>query len=78
MDEIIKRLSDLSSRLSSRLSSVGRIRLVVGLVVVLFLTWLVSPVFHGLVMALYWVCPVSKDRLPLSHGASSQSNLFVL
>jgi hypothetical protein len=25
-----------------------------------------------------WVCPVSKDRLPLSHGASSQSNLFVL
>ncbi len=53
MDEIIKRLSDLSSRLSSRLSSVGRIRLVVGLVVVLFLTWLVSPVFHGLVMALY-------------------------
>ena len=53
MDEIIKRLSDLSSRLSSRLSSVGRIRLVVGLVVVLFLTWLVSPVFHGLMMALY-------------------------
>jgi hypothetical protein len=27
--------------------------LVVGLVAVLFLTWLVSPVFHGLVMALY-------------------------
>jgi hypothetical protein len=53
MDEIIKRLSDWSSRLSSRLSSVGRIRLVVGLVVVLFLTWLVSPVFHGLMMALY-------------------------
>jgi hypothetical protein len=24
-----------------------------------------------------WVCPVSTDRLPLSHGASSQSNLFV-
>src|SRR5829696_6999091 len=53
MDEIIKRLSDWSSRLSSRLSSVGRIRLVVGLIVVLFLAWLVSPVFHGLVMALY-------------------------
>src|SRR5215218_4476218 len=53
MDEIIKRLSDWSSRLSSRLSSVGRIRLVVGLIVVLFLTWLVSPVFHGLTMALY-------------------------
>src|ERR687894_2178014 len=53
MDEIVKRLSDWSSRLSARLSSVGRIRLVVGLVVVLFLAWLVSPVFHGLVMALY-------------------------
>ncbi len=53
MDEIIKRLSDLSSRLSSRLSSVGRVRLVVGLVGVLVFTWLVSPVFHGLVMALY-------------------------
>jgi len=53
MDEIIKRLSDFSSRLSSRLSSVGRVRLVVGLVVVLFLTWLVSPIFHGLIMALY-------------------------
>ena len=25
-----------------------------------------------------WVCPVSADCLPLSHGASSQSNLFVL
>ena len=49
MDEINRRLSDLSSRLSS----VGRVRLVVGLVVVLVLTWLVSPVFHGLVMALY-------------------------
>ena len=53
MDEIVKRLSDLSSRLSSRLSSVGRVRLVVGLVVALFFAWLVSPVFHGLVMALY-------------------------
>jgi hypothetical protein len=53
MDEIVKRLSDLSSRLSSRFSSVGRVRLVVGLVVALFLAWLVSPVFHGLVMALY-------------------------
>lgn len=49
MDEINRRLSDLSSRLSS----VSRVRLVVGLVVVLVLTWLVSPVFHGLVMALY-------------------------
>ncbi len=53
MDEIVKRLSDLSSRLSSRFSSVGRVRLVVGLVVALFLAWLVSPVFHGLIMALY-------------------------
>lgn len=25
-----------------------------------------------------WVCPVFTDCLPLSHGASSQSNLFVL
>jgi hypothetical protein len=25
-----------------------------------------------------WVCPVPTDRLPLSHSASSQSNLFVL
>ena len=49
MDEINRRLSDLSSRLSS----VSRVRLVVGLVVVLVLTWLVSPVFHGLAMALY-------------------------
>ena len=23
-----------------------------------------------------WVCPVSTDCLPLSHGTSSQSNLF--
>ena len=28
--------------------------------------------------SLMWVCPVSADCLPLSHGASSQSNLFVL
>ena len=25
-----------------------------------------------------WVCPVPTDRLPLSHSASSQSNLFVI
>jgi hypothetical protein len=49
VDKIRKRLSDLSSRLAS----VGRVRLLVSLVVVLFLAWLVSPVFHGLVMALY-------------------------
>ena len=49
MDKIRKRLSDLSSRLAS----VGRVRLLVSLVVVLFVAWLVSPVFHGLVMALY-------------------------
>jgi hypothetical protein len=54
MDEINRRLSNLSSRLSS----VGRVRLVVGLVVVLVLTWLVSPVFHGLVMALYVNWPI--------------------
>ena len=49
MDQIRKRLSDLSSRLAS----VGRVRLLASLVVVLFLAWLVSPVFHGLVMTLY-------------------------
>ena len=49
MDKIRKRLSDLSSRLAS----VGRVRLLVSLVVVLFFVWLVSPVFHSLVMALY-------------------------
>jgi hypothetical protein len=49
VDKIRKRLSDLSSRLAS----VGRVRLLVSLVVVLFFAWLVSPVFHGLVMALY-------------------------
>ena len=53
MDEINKRLSDLLSRLSWRLSSMGRVRLVVGLVVILFFAWLVSPIFHGLIMALY-------------------------
>src|SRR3712207_6258879 len=53
MDEITKRLSDLLSRLSKRLSTIGRVRLIVGLVVALFFVWLVSPVFHGLVMALY-------------------------
>src|SRR5215212_5222496 len=25
-----------------------------------------------------WHCPVSTDYLPLSHGTSSQSNLFVI
>lgn len=49
MDQIRKRVSDLLSRLAS----VGRVRLLVSLVVVLFFAWLVSPVFHGLVMALY-------------------------
>jgi hypothetical protein len=49
VDKIRKRLSDLSSRLASA----GRVRLLVSLVVVLFFAWLVSPVFHGLVMALY-------------------------
>ena len=49
MDKIWKRLSYLSSRLASA----GRVRLLVGLVLVLFFAWLVSPVFHGLVMALY-------------------------
>lgn len=49
MENINKRLN----RLLARLSSVGRVRLFVGLVVVLFIAWLVSPVFHGPVMALY-------------------------
>ena len=49
MDEIKKRLSSLRRKLSS----VGRVRLLVGLAVALFFVWLVSPVFHGLVMALY-------------------------
>ena len=49
MDEIKKRLSYLRRRLSS----VGRVRLLVGLAVALFFVWLVSPLFHGLAMALY-------------------------
>ena len=49
MDEIQKRLNDLSKRLSS----VSRVRLVIGAVVVLFFLWLVSPMFHGLVMMFY-------------------------
>ena len=49
MDEIKRRLSDLPARLSS----VGRVRLLVGLAVALFIVWLVSPAFHGLFMALY-------------------------
>src|SRR5919112_6250671 len=49
MDEIKKRLSSIRRRLSS----VGRARLLVGLAVALFFAWLVSPVFHGLAMALY-------------------------
>jgi len=31
-----------------------------------------------LIVLAVWVCPVSADCLPLSHGISSQSNLFVL
>src|SRR5687768_14973161 len=49
MDEIKRRLSDLPSRLSS----VSRVRLLIGAALTLFFAWLVSPVFHGLVMALY-------------------------
>lgn len=49
MDEIKKRLNYLRRRLSS----VGRVRLLVGLAVALFFVWLVSPLFHGLAMALY-------------------------
>ena len=49
MDEIKKRLNDLSKRLSS----VGRVRLAIGLAVILFFLWLISPAFHGLVMMLY-------------------------
>ena len=49
MDEIKKRLSSIRRKLSS----VGRVRLLVGLAVALFFVWLVSPVFHGLAMALY-------------------------
>ncbi|MGF1473781.1 MAG: hypothetical protein ACFB50_18825 [Rubrobacteraceae bacterium] len=49
MDEFNRRLKSLSKRLSS----VSRVRLVIGVVVTLFLLWLVSPAFHGLVMLLY-------------------------
>ena len=49
MDEIRKRLSYLRRRLSS----LGRVRLLVGLVAALFFVWLISPIFHGLFMALY-------------------------
>jgi hypothetical protein len=49
MDEIKKRLRSIRRRLSS----VGRVRLLVGLAVALFFVWLISPAFHGLVMALY-------------------------
>ena len=49
MGEIKKYLSSIRRRLSS----VGRVRLLVGLAVALFFVWLISPAFHGLVMALY-------------------------
>ena len=49
MDEIKKRLNSIRRKLSS----VGRVRLLVGLAVALFFVWLISPAFHGLVMALY-------------------------
>jgi hypothetical protein len=49
MDEIKKRLSSIRRKLSA----VGRARLLVGLAVALFFVWLVSPAFHGLLMALY-------------------------
>src|SRR5829696_2707829 len=49
MDEIKKRLSSIRRKLST----VGRVRLLVGLAVALFFVWLVSPAFHGLAMALY-------------------------
>jgi hypothetical protein len=49
MDELKRRLSDLRWRLSSA----GRVRLVVGSAVALFFVWLISPAFHGLFMALY-------------------------
>ena len=49
MDEIKKRLSSIRRKLSS----VGRVRLLVGLAVVLLFAWLISPAFHGLLMALY-------------------------
>ena len=54
MDEIKKRLSDLPSRLAS----IGRVRLLIGAALALFFMWLVSPVFYGLVMALYVNWPI--------------------
>ena len=32
----------------------------------------------GAPQGILWVCPVSTDRLPLSHSASSRSSLFEL
>jgi hypothetical protein len=49
MDELQKRLKDLSQRLSS----IGRVQLLIGLAVGLFFAWLISPIFHGFVMAIY-------------------------
>ncbi len=49
MDAIRKRLTSIQRKLSS----VGRVRLLVGLAVALFFVWLVSPAFHGLAMTLY-------------------------
>jgi hypothetical protein len=49
VDEIKKYLNSIRRRLSS----VGRVRLLVGLAVALFFVWLISPAFHGLIMALY-------------------------
>ncbi|MGB3633551.1 MAG: hypothetical protein WA982_05890 [Rubrobacteraceae bacterium] len=49
MDEIQRRLNDLSKRLSS----ISRVRLVIGLVLGLVFLWLISPAFHGLVMLFY-------------------------
>ena len=49
MDEFKQRLNDLSKRLSS----MSRVRLAIGLVLGLFFVWLVSPMFHGLVMLFY-------------------------
>ena len=49
MDEIKQRLNDISKRLSS----VGRVRLLIGVVVGLVFVWLISPMFHGLIMGLY-------------------------
>src|SRR4028119_1109622 len=77
MDEIVKRLSDLSSRFSSRFSSVGRVRLVVGLVVVLFFAWLVTPVFHGLVMEMYVARPFLLSARAFGGGSGRDPVLCV-